>query len=179
MWFFWLFVAMPIDENALFILVGGLIGLWPTLALVVITGLSGVLVIRAQGVMAIDKLQRNVTEMRDPAAFMAHGALIMLAGLLLIFPGFFTDTVGLLLLLPPIRRLIMRWLAARADIAHVSMRAGHARDPFRPPFADGVIDGDYVDEDELRARSRAGDNPPPPDTPLPPPSGRKSGWTRH
>lgn len=185
MWLFWLFLALPIIEIALFIQVGGAIGLWPTLALVLIAAALGLAVMRAQGAHAVAELQRSMNELRDPARPMAHGALIMLGGLLLLIPGFFTDAVGLLLLIPPVRELIMRRIAARVRVSHVSMEARtYKQDPYRPPFADGVIDGDYVDEDELRERQEAGDQPPPPDAPppdapLPPPRRGGSGWTRH
>lgn len=178
MWLFWLFLALPIIEIALFIQVGGAIGLWPTLALVLLSGALGLTVLRAQGARAMAEVQRSVNELRDPGRPMAHGALIMLAGVLLLVPGFFTDIVGLLLLIAPLREWIMRRIAARVGVSHMSAEGRFRREPYRPPFADGVIDGDYVDEDEEREHG-ARDHPPSPDAPLPPPRSGNSGWTRH
>lgn len=179
MWLFWLFLALPIIEIALFIQVGGAIGLWPTLALVLAAAALGMVVIRMQGAHAVAQLQRSIGELRDPARPMAHGALIMLAGLLLLIPGFFSDAVGLLLLLPPVRELIMRRIAAQVRFSHAAMQAEYRAEPYRPPFAGGVIDGDYVDEDEVHGDAR----PPLPDAPDSPtrPGGRRgnSGWTQH
>ncbi|MDO5648344.1 FxsA family protein [Paracoccus sp. (in: a-proteobacteria)] len=139
MWFLALFLALPIIEIALFIQVGGLIGLWPTLFLVILGSILGVAIIRHQGATAGIRLQRSLNELRDPARPLAHGVLIVLAGMLLILPGFFTDTLGLLLLIPMVRDAVL---------ARMSARVRRARDPHRPPYADGVIDGDYVVQDD-------------------------------
>ena len=80
MWLFWLFVAVPIVEIALFIQVGGLIGLWPTLAIVVLTALVGTALMRSQGAHALAEIQRSFSEMRDPTRPLAHGVMILIAG---------------------------------------------------------------------------------------------------
>lgn len=178
MWLLWLFILLPIVEIALFIQVGGLIGVWATLALVVLAFVLGVAVIRSQGNQAWAQAQRSLAELRDPARPLAHGMMRILAGVLLIVPGFFTDIVGLLLLIPPVRDLIMRQASRRMRVTTVHMTR---RETHRPPYADGVIDADYVVEDVPPARSR-----PPVDLPedladddgRPAPRGN-SGWTRH
>lgn len=78
MWLLLPFVILPIVEIALFIQVGGLIGVLPTIALVMLSAVMGMAVMRQQGAMAARDIQRAMQEMRDPAAPMAHGALIML-----------------------------------------------------------------------------------------------------
>ncbi len=170
----WLFALLPIVEIALFIQVGGLIGVWATLALVVLAALLGVAVIRSQGAQAWLQAQRSLAELRDPSRPLAHGVMLMMAGALLILPGFFTDAIGLLLLIRPVRDLVMRRIGRR-------MRAGtiHGvhREAHRPPYADGVIDADYVVED-APGRPR-----PPLDLPEDldggPARRGASGWTRH
>ena len=173
----WLFALLPIVEIALFIQVGGWIGVWATLGLVMLAAVAGVAVIRSQGTQAWIRAQRSLAEMRDPSRPLAHGMMQILAGALLIVPGFFTDIVALLLLVPPVRDLIMRRAArrVRAGTVHMAQRETH-----RPPYADGVIDADYVVEDAPPAR-----NPRPPldlpedlsgDGPSRP---GNSGWTRH
>lgn len=186
MWLFALFVILPIVEIALFIQIGGLIGLWPTLALVILAALLGMTVIRSRGAHAASEVQRSLAELRDPSRPIAHGMMIVVAGILLIIPGFFTDAVGLLLLIPPVRELLMRRLGRRIEVNRVQMGgAGFRREAHRPPYGDGVIDGDYVVDDDVPVQ-RYGT---PPDLPLELPDeddsddgthrGGKSGWTRH
>ncbi len=175
MWLLAVFVLLPIVEIALFILKGGAIGLWPTLSLVILGAVLGVVVIRSQGRNAWLEAQRSLAEVRDPSRPLAHGAMIMTAGMLLIMPGFFTDTIGLLLLLPFVRDAVMRFMGRRVQVR----RGPSGQSGYRPPYADGVIDGDYVVEDEPQNGHRPG----PPD--LEPPQARGqdrpggSGWTRH
>lgn len=188
MWLFWLFLAIPIIEIALFIQVGGLIGLWPTLAIVILTAVAGTLLMRSQGAHAWIEIQRSFAEFRDPTRPLAHGVMILVAGMLLLTPGFFTDTLGLLLLIPGIRDLVMRQVSRRVQVTRVGMGAATMRrDPHRPPYGDGVIDGDYfVAEDEADPADPRRDRPAPPDLPpqvgddiTPPRRPGGSGWTQH
>lgn len=189
MWLFWLFLAIPIIEIALFIQVGGLIGLWPTLAIVVLTAVAGTMLMRSQGAHAWIEIQRSFSEFRDPTRPLAHGVMILVAGMLLLTPGFFTDAVGLALLVPGIRDLVMRQVARRVQVTRVDMGAATMRrDPHRAPYGDGVIDGDYfVADDDPDAGQARGNRPTPPDMPpqIPeedtPPRRRPggSGWTQH
>lgn len=110
------FLALPIIEIALFIKVGQTIGLFPTLALVVMTSLFGALVLREQGMSVVGQLRQNVSAARIPGKAIADTMMIGLAGLLLILPGFFTDAIGLALLLPPVRHWIYRGLASRVTV---------------------------------------------------------------
>jgi UPF0716 protein FxsA len=181
MWLFWLFIAVPIIEIALFIQVGGLIGLWPTLALVLLSAVAGTAVMRSQGAHAWMEVQRSFAELRDPSRPLAHGAMILFAGMLLLTPGFFTDTCGLLLLIPPVRDRVIRYVSRRIQVTPFGMSAGGARrETHRPPYGDGVIDGDYVVEDEpVTHQPRT-----PPDLPPELPDDEtirrgNSGWTRH
>ncbi|TNE93282.1 MAG: FxsA family protein, partial [Rhodobacteraceae bacterium] len=103
MWIFLAFVAVPLIEIGLFIQVGGLIGLWPTLGIVLLTAIVGTSLVRREGARALDDLRSSLNELRDPSRPLAHGAMILVAGVLLLTPGFFTDAVGLSLLVPPVR----------------------------------------------------------------------------
>ena len=103
-----IFVVLPLIEIALFVTIGGAIGLWPTLAIVLGTAAFGVWLLRRQVAGAMADVQRAFDDFSDPTAPLAHRALIVVAGALLIAPGFFTDTLGLLLLLPPVRGLVLR-----------------------------------------------------------------------
>ena len=159
MWLFLLFVAVPIIEIALFIQVGGAIGLWPTLAIVILTALAGTTLMRAQGVMTLQRLQTSIAEGRNPTDPMAQGAMILVAGVLLLTPGFFTDAVGFALLLPPVRVLLMRWLANRfASQSVVFTSTSHSS-----RRSDDTIDGDFTVLDDDQPRD---------------PNAPPSGWTR-
>lgn len=174
-----LFLVVPVIEIALFIQVGGLIGLWPTLAIVVATAIAGTALMRSQGAHAWAEVQRSFREMRDPTRPLAHGVMILVAGMLLLTPGFFTDTVGLLLLVPAIRDAVMRQVARRVTVTHVGAGASMRRDAHRPPYGDGVIDGDFIVTEEDHAARPPVDLPPELDDESPRRPGRGSGWTRH
>ncbi|CAM3160977.1 FxsA family protein [Paracoccus nototheniae] len=178
-----LFLVIPVIEIALFIQVGGLIGLWPTLAIVLLSAVIGVALMRSQGAHAWAEIQRSFSEMRDPTRPLAHGVMILGAGMLLLTPGFFTDAVGMALLIPGIRNAVMRQVGKRMTVTRVGIGgATMGRDPHRPPYDDGVIDGDFVVTDDEPGRT---DRRPPVDLPheiddqTPPRAPRGSGWTRH
>ena len=107
------FIAVPLIEVALFVRVGGTIGLWPTLGVILATAVAGAALVRAQGVAVVARLRAALDEFGDPVEPAAHGALILLAGALLLTPGFFTDAVGFALLAPPVRAAILARLKAR------------------------------------------------------------------
>ena len=142
MWLFLLFLIVPLIEIALFIEVGGAIGLWPTLAIVVATAALGTVLVRGQGAMALGDIRRSLNELRDPTEPLAHGAMILFSGALLLTPGFFTDAVGFALLVPPVRRRLLREARRR-----IRVRTG---DPDRrtsqrsPGARPDVIEGDFT-----------------------------------
>jgi UPF0716 protein FxsA len=143
MWLFLILVGVPIIEIGLFIQLGGFLGLWPTLAIVVATALIGSLLLRTQGLSTLEELKRTAETGQSPAGPMANGALILVAGLLLLTPGFFTDSIGFLLMVPPIRTLLIKWIAARAQM---KIYASAANSPQAPDIIDGEFE--IVDDDE-------------------------------
>ncbi|MEQ1900114.1 MAG: FxsA family protein [Devosia sp.] len=104
------FLLVPLIEIAVFVLVGQAVGLWPTLLGVVITALAGAALIRWQGFQVIADLRRAAARGELPGRQIADAMLIGLAGLLLLLPGYFSDLIGILLLIPPVRQLIYRQL---------------------------------------------------------------------
>lgn len=151
-WIFLAFLTVPIVEIALFIQVGGLIGLWPTLAIVILTAVAGTMLMRIQGLHALGRLRASLEQGGNPAGPIAHGALILVAGVLLLTPGFFTDTVGLLLLIPPVRALVIRWGAAR-----ITVQAGGFTRTQAAPASRDTIETDYeIVDDEPRRSGRSG-----------------------
>ena len=127
----------PLVEIALFVTLGGWLGLWLTLAIVLGTAIGGIGLMRWRGMRAMGDLRRQMADMRNPVSAMADQAIFMLAAVLLILPGFFTDFLGLLLLLPPVRLALIA-LAARRVVVSSNGRGG------RTAQRDDVIDGDYT-----------------------------------
>ena len=121
MWLFAIFAGIPLIEIALFIRVGGAIGLWPTLGIVILTAAAGTWLVRAQGLAALQRLRNSFSEFRDPSEPLAHGAMVLAAGLLLLTPGFFTDGIGFALLVPAVRSAVFRYLSNRI---HAELRHG-------------------------------------------------------
>lgn len=101
------FILLPPLELALMIEVGKIIGAGATVGLVILTGLIGVSLVRWQGINLLVSMQREIAAGRLPAFHVFHGVCILLAGALLLTPGFITDTVGFLLLVPPLRNLLL------------------------------------------------------------------------
>ena len=158
MWLFLVFVGVPILEIALFIKVGGAIGLTPTLAIVILTAVAGTALMRLQGMQALARLQESLERGGDPVGPIAHGALILVAGILLLTPGFFTDTLGLLLLVPPVRTRLIAWGASRLTVRVATF--GREGGPRRPARGD-TIEGEYEILDDVPPERRG-----------------NSGWTR-
>lgn len=153
MWLFLILVLLPILEIALFILVGGAIGVLPTIALVVLAAAVGMALVRREGFQALTRLQASIDRGEDPRGQIAHAAMVMLAGVLLIIPGFFTDAVGLLLLIPPVRDFLIRKGASRATVRATAF----VRTRSAPPGPAEVIDADYeIVEEQPRNRGRSG-----------------------
>lgn len=107
-----LFIGVPIIEIAIFIQAGEIIGLWPTLAAVVLTAIVGTALLRAQGLAALDRARRSIHRGELPIDEVFAGICILLGGALLLTPGFMTDAVGFLLLIPGFRRLVGRRIFA-------------------------------------------------------------------
>lgn len=153
MWLFLAFLMVPLIEIALFIQVGGLIGLWPTLAIVVLTAVAGTMLVRSQGAQALMRLRNSFETLNDPTEPLAHGAMILFSGALLLTPGFFTDAMGFALLVPAVRNLVLRELRKRVKVQSFATRhAAQGR-----THAEDVIDTTYtVDDDDRRPRAPSG-----------------------
>ncbi|MDP3261636.1 MAG: FxsA family protein [Tabrizicola sp.] len=157
MWVFLAILAVPLIEIGLFVTLGGAIGLWPTLAWVLLSAGLGLFVLRRVATEGVLTLRQDMTAMGDPLSPLAQRAMLMMAGILLLLPGFLTDFLGLLLLLKPVRTLLIGLAARRMKI--VPMRG-----PTRPSQQSDVIEGDWREAD---------------DAPAPPRRDKPSGWTQH
>ena len=136
------FIAVPLIEIGLFIQVGDAIGLWPTLLIVLLTAVAGTALVRSQGTQVLHALQRSFQAMKDPTEPLAHGAMILFAGALLLTPGFFTDAFGFLLLFPPFRNLITKMIRSKLKSADMKF-SPHETEPDNT-----VIDAEYTDISE-------------------------------
>jgi len=103
-----LFIAVPIVELYVIIQIGGLIGVWPTIALLLADALLGSLLLRHQGRGAWRRFNRALAERRFPGREVADGLLIAIGGTLLLTPGFVTDIFGAIFLIPPTRAIVRR-----------------------------------------------------------------------
>ena len=97
------FIAVPLIEIGVFIQIGGLIGLWPTLAVVVLTAVIGTALLRQQGLATLARARAHMDRGVLPARELFDGLCLLFAGALLLTPGFVTDAVGFLLFVPPLR----------------------------------------------------------------------------
>ena len=112
---FLLFVLVPFIELAILVRIGGLIGFWPTMALVMVTGAAGALLARGQGMRVLGAIQRDLGEGRVPATHLLDGLFVLIGGILLLTPGLLTDLAGLVLLLPFSRARLKRALRSRIE----------------------------------------------------------------
>jgi UPF0716 protein FxsA len=113
MWFFLAILAVPLIEIGLFVQLGGAIGLWPTLAWVIVSAALGIIVLKGVAQLGAVTLSRDMHELSNPLSPLAHRVMVVMAGGLLILPGFFTDALGLLLLIPPVRLVVIKLLGRK------------------------------------------------------------------
>ncbi|MGB7962178.1 MAG: FxsA family protein [Propionicimonas sp.] len=104
------FIVVPLAEVWLLTAVGRAIGVWPTLGILVVEAIVGAWLMRREGTRAWTALQSAVSQGRMPAGHLADAALVLTGGILLMLPGFFTDIIGVLFLLPITRPLVRRFL---------------------------------------------------------------------
>jgi UPF0716 protein FxsA len=159
MWLLLALLALPLIEIALFVLIGGAIGLWWTLAWVVLSVVLGVVILKRVARLGPISFDRDVRALRDPLSPVAGRALTIMGAGLLIVPGFFTDALGVLLLLPPVQGLLVRVFSQRLRRSD-GLRHGSV-----------TINGEWTevapDPESRSADDGAGAAQPP------------SGWTRH
>ncbi len=125
-----LFIGLPALELALLIRLHDVMGLGPTILLVLLTGIVGAALVRRQGLAILFKIQREMAAGNLPAPQMIDGIMILLAGALLITPGLLTDTVGFALLVPIVREYLRGRLR---KILENKVRNGYIQVNFRRP----------------------------------------------
>ncbi len=140
---FLLFLLIPIGEIYVLLEVGNLIGVLPTVAMIVFTAASGAALIRYQGLSTLARVRQSLEQHQLPAMELLEAACLLVAGALLLTPGFITDSFGFILLIPPLRRSIIATVLSKGVL-----RAGFARQQAQQDSGSGrVIEGEYVKKD--------------------------------
>jgi len=136
-------LLVPLAEIYLLIEVGSWVGALPTLLLCLVTAVLGVELVRRQGFSLLARINRSF-ERREPlAADLLDGALLLAAGVFLLIPGFATDTLGFLLLIPPLRCALVQVVLRRLVVQEVGVRAASER-----AASPRVIEGEFRREDD-------------------------------
>jgi UPF0716 protein FxsA len=142
--FLLLFLLVPLLEIYFLIVVGGVIGAFPTVALVVLTAVIGAALARYQGLATLQRLQDAMARGEPPAIEMLEGALLLVGALLLLTPGFFTDALGFACLIPVTRRALALWVLKRFMV--VTPGGPHGGQP--GAHHTRTIEGEFRREDE-------------------------------
>jgi len=141
---FLLFTLVPLIELSLLIEIGKRIDVWPTLALVIVTGVIGAALAKHEGLRTLNHIRTDLNAGHLPADRLVDALLILIAGALLVTPGILTDGIGFLLLLPPFRSLVREHLKKRFQSKFVIMHPGG----FHRPPDDDLIDVEARPRDE-------------------------------
>jgi len=125
------FLLVPLAEIWLLIQVGSMIGAGWTIVAVVGTAVAGAAMVRAQGLSTLRRIQDSMRRGEPPAIEMLEGLALFMAGALMLTPGFFTDGLGFMLLVPPLRRQLVVFALRRSGVMVNAYAASHASDkPF-------------------------------------------------
>ncbi len=136
------FLIVPIIEIYLLIQVGGMIGVLPTIALVVLTAVLGAALLRSQGIQTYMRFNQALSEGRAPAAEILEGVALLIGGALLLTPGFFTDVIGFICLLPFSRKGLIQYLVKRFNPLanmHATASYTHYSPGTNPPKSGGNV----------------------------------------
>lgn len=153
------FIAIPLLEIALLIKIGQTIGFWATILLVIATAAIGTWLLHAQGMETLRRVMASLDAGKPPVGPVLEGFVLLVAGLLLLTPGILTDTIGFVLLIPPIRMLLVRYGLSRLVFVTVGGRAWTQTSDdddgpaWRGPDDDGIRTGSE------QARTATGEGP--------------------
>lgn len=139
---FFLILGLPTLEIYLLIEIGSDIGALPTVFLVVFTAVLGTYLVRRQGISTLMRVQQTLDRGEVPALELLEGAMLLFGGLLLLIPGFFTDALGFLCLVPGLRKWLLVGVARRFHAASAVARRDPGADPQRPVHG-RIIEGEF------------------------------------
>ncbi len=127
---FLLFTIVPFIELFLLLQVGDLMGFWPTVAMILVTGVVGAWLAKREGLRVLREYQSALAEMRMPEEGLTSALLVLVGGALMIAPGVLTDVTGILLMIPPIRRVVAGWVEAYVKKNFLGGEAGAGKSGF-------------------------------------------------
>lgn len=142
---FVLFLVVPLVELFVLIEVGQVIGAGWTILLVLVTAILGAFMVKLQGLHTLHKAQASIQQGQPPAMEMLEGAAILISGVMLLIPGFVTDALGFMLLIPPLRRALLMPVIAKSNMVFHSRFGQRQR-----PSSEDIIEGEAVDDDDHR-----------------------------
>jgi UPF0716 protein FxsA len=161
---FLLFTIVPLLDLYVLLLIGDRIGFWPTVGIVVLTGVVGAWLAHSEGLRVLRDWRRAILRGKVPEDGVLGGLLVLVGGVLLVTPGVLTDIVGLLLLIPPTRRLIAAWIrrgierrisSGQIQVVNYTTyntwdedRGPPHRDTQRPPFVVADVEAEVIDRDD-------------------------------
>jgi len=135
-----LFITIPLVEIAILINIGKIIGAGYTIALVIGTAFLGVSLLRIQGISTLAKVQANIKKGQLPATELIEGLILLISGALLLTPGFFTDMLGFLMLVPILRQRLAETFFVNFMKNHINIRQTQTR-------SGNIIEGEHWDSD--------------------------------
>lgn len=141
---------MPVVEIYFLITVGNVIGAIPTILLIIATAVVGVRLLRQQGLATLARLQGSMQQGELPTTVMLEGVILLLCGAMLLTPGFFTDALGFLMLVPHLRRLVIERLIRRvafSSAAHFGQHSHSHKAPTKDEKGPKTIEGEFHRED--------------------------------
>ena len=145
---FFIFIVVPVIEITVLIEVGEQLGAFTTVALVILTAAVGASLVRSQGLQTLMNAQKKMQQGEQPGQEVIEGVMLAIAGVMLVTPGFVTDFLGLVLLLPFSRQFFANKLLARIIIKNMA-----SQQPFNQDFSshqsqsEDIIDGEFVNKD--------------------------------
>ncbi len=144
---FLLFLIIPIIEIYLLIQVGSIIGAFYTILLIILTAIVGAFLLRAQGIATLRRVQENVAKGKVPAMEMLEGLMLLVGGALLLTPGFFTDALGFVCLIPTLRRAVIRLFL----LQKIGRMQGFQQTTSQRQSRDSnIIDGEFYSVDDKK-----------------------------
>ena len=149
--FFLFFIIIPLIEVMLFITIGKYIGLWNTIIIIIITGIIGAILVKSQGITILNKALEEIKSNKIPILSIFEGIAILIAGAFLLTPGFLTDTLGCILLIPKTRNLIISYITT-----HLKKRTVYKeKSTYYPDEEDKknkIFEGDYEEIDDNKKK---------------------------
>lgn len=150
LWLLAIFIGIPLIEIALFVQIGGEIGLAWTIIIVIATAIAGTMMLRVQGLAVMGRAQDTMKAGEVPVGSLIDGLFLLIAGILLLTPGFLTDFIGFLFFVPAVRQTIGRFLWSRiAQSGSVSINGVRAGGRNRGPQQGGHTDKGLIIEGEI------------------------------